>query len=49
MLGEGLVEARREALRDKLMKDVAASVTLKDGWRKVLLPNLDMRTKHNSA
>ena len=32
------------------MKDIESSVTLKDGWRKVLLPALDLKKeKENMA
>ena len=48
VLKDEVIGKQNEALRDMLMKDVASSVTLKDGWRKVLLPSLDIRTKQNS-
>ena len=31
-----------------LMKDIESSVTLKDGWRKVLLPALDIKKEKDN-
>lgn len=37
--------ARREREEQQIIEMVAKSVTLKEGWRKVLLPSLDLRNK----
>ena len=38
----------KQSLHEKIMEDFAASVTLKDGWRKVLLPSLDLRNQRHT-